>query len=304
MSLTKLWIDQYKPKSLAEVIFASDAVKRQFQDFVSKKSIPNLLLVGAQGTGKSSISRALVKDLGVDPMDIMRVNCSDEKIEAIREKVKAFAMTIPNGDFKVVRLEEFDGLSLDAQKLLRVLMEDVSSTCRFIATANYQNKIIPAMQSRFQIFTFNAPNRDAILLRGAEILETEGVKYDLETLEKVVAAAYPDIRQVIQLLEKSSASGTLKISADGAMADWKLGLIEALTKGNLAGARKLVCESASNDELVDVYRFLYDNIDKVPAFKGKADEAIVKIAQYQFQHNFVKDGELQIAALFIELSML
>ncbi len=304
MALNKLWVDTYKPKTLGNVIFASDAVKRQFQEFVAKKSIPNLLLVGAQGTGKTSISYALVKDLGVDPMDVLRVNCSDEKIEAIRDKVKSFAMTIPNGDFKVVRLEEFDGLSLDAQKLLRVLMEDVASTCRFIATANYQNKIIPAMQSRFQTFTFNAPNRDAMLLRGAEILETEGIKYDLDTLEKVAAAAYPDIRQFIQLLEKSSSTGSLKVATDGAMADWKLNLIEFMSRGDLSGARKLVCESASKDELVDVYRFLYDNVDKIPKLKGKADDAIVKIAQYQYQHAFVADPELQIAALFIELSML
>lgn len=302
--MKKIWVEKYRPRSIDEVIFSDDRVKERFKTYVEEGEFPSLLLAGTQGTGKSSISRALIKDIGIDKMDVLRIKCSDEKIDAMRAKVVAFSMTMAIGKFKVVQLEEFDYLSQEAQGLLRSQIEDTSSNCRFIATCNYVNKIIPPLRSRFQEYTFTAPNREACLIRAAEILEAENKTFEIDDLEKVVSAGYPDMRKVIQLLEACSKTGGLELVADGTVSDWKLQLLPLLESGDLKAARKVVCESATKEELVDTYRFLYDNIHRIKKFKGCEDQAFVLIAQYQYQHYFVADPELQIAALFCELSML
>lgn len=304
MTLRKLWVEAYRPKKIADVIFANDKERKVFESIIEEKSLPNLMLIGVQGTGKTSLSNALLNELGVLPEDTLRINCSDEKIDAIRDKVKTFAYTMAMGDFKVCQLEEMDHLSLDAQALLRVLIEDVSSSCRFIATGNHENKIIPAMHSRFQVFRFSRPDREQVLLRMADVLVAENVEFEVEDLEKVVEAGYPDVRKVMQLLEAGSKSGKLTIQGEGAVADWKLQLLPLLETGDLKAARKLVCESASKEELQDVYRFLYDNVHRVKKLKGKEDQAVILIAQYQYQHAFVADPEIQVASLFIELGAL
>lgn len=304
MAISKLWVDTYGPKTLDQIIFASEADRENFRAYVREGSIPNVMLVGPRGTGKSSLSKVLVKELNLDSMDVLKINCSDEKIDAIRDKVKTFAYTMPIGPFKLVRLEEMDGLSHDAQKLLRDLVEEVSSSCRFVSTLNYENRILPELKDRFQVYHFAALNKDDVLIRLAEILETEKVAFELADLEKVAAAAHPSMRKAIILLEKGSKSGTLKIMGEGAVTDWKLQLLPLLETGDLRAARKLVCESATKEELVDIFRFLCDNIHRVKTLKGKEDQAVVLIAQYQYQHAFVADPEIQVAALFIELGAL
>jgi DNA polymerase III delta prime subunit len=302
--LKKLWVEEYRPKNLAEVIFANCKERSTFQAMVDQGSLPNLLIIGHQGTGKTSISGALLNEFKVLRADVLRINCSDEKIDAMRDKVKTFAYTMPMGAFKVVQLEEIDFLGMDAQALLRSLIEEVSSSCRFIATANYSNKILPAIRSRFQEFTFSSPERDEILLRMADILEGESIQFDVDDLDKVISAAYPDVRKTLQLLEQSSKTGVLIIAGSETVDDWKLQLLPLLENGDLKAARSLVCTSASREELQDVYRFLYENIHRVKNFSNKEDQAIVLIAQYAYQHMFVADVEIQIAALFIELGAL
>lgn len=304
MALNKLWVEAHRPNTIDSVVFANDRERNIFNLLVSSGEIPNLLLLGHQGTGKTSISQALVKDLKLDRSDVMKINCSDEQIETIRDKVKSFAYTMPMGKFKVVRLEEMDYLSQPAQALLRVLIEEVESSCRFIATANYSNKILPAMRSRFQEHVISAPNRDEVLIRAAEILTAESIEFEIVDLETVVAVAYPDMRKIIQILEANSKTGKLLLGSNDSIADWKLQLLPLLEAGDLKNARKLVCESATREELVDVYRFLFDNLNRISALKGKEDQAVVIIAQYQYQHAFVADVEIQIAALFIELGLI
>ncbi len=304
MPINKLWVEAYRPKTLSEMIFANDAERADFAAIIKSGSVPNLLFTGDPGTGKSSISGVLLHDLGVLPEDTLKINCSDEKIDAMRDKVKTFAYTMPMGAFKVVQLEEMDNLSIDAQKLLRALIEEVSHSCRFIATGNYLNRIIPAMLDRLQPYSFKTPNRDEIAIRGAEILEAEKIEFDTEDLLKVVEAGYPSVRRVINLLEKSSRTGKLLIRGEDAIADWKLQLFPLLEASDLKGARALVCTSASREELADVYAFLYRNTHRIPKWKGKEDQAVVQIAEYQRWHQFVGDAELHIAALFIELGAL
>lgn len=304
MALTKLWVDTHRPKKLSDLVFSSEQERKIFETYVANGSIPNLMILGTQGTGKTSLSLVLMNELNVDRADVMKINCSDEKIDAVRDKVKTFAYTMPMGEFKVVRLEEIDYLSPDAQGLLRVLIEEVSESCRFIATANYANKILPALKDRFQLFEFNKPHFDDVLIKMAEVLEQERIAFEVDDLEKVVAAGYPSLRKIITLMEKGSTTGTLTLNAEAVSADWKLQLLPLLEAGDLKTARKVVCEGATKEELVDVYRFLYDNVHRIKKLKGKDDQAVVLIAQYQYQHAFVADGEPQIAALFIELGAL
>ena len=300
----KPWIVVHKPVTISDVIFADDKVAKSFTKYAEDRSFPNLLLYGRPGTGKTSVSHALCHDCGVDDLDILRINCSDEKIDAMRDKVKGFTQTYPIGTYKVVQLEEFDYLSHDAQALLRALIDDAPETCRFIATCNYINKVTPPLQSRFQAFHFNAPNVELVFERCSMILARHKIKYDEQDLLTVIDVAYPDFRKIIQLLEQNSTSGELILGSGEGAADWKLELLPLLEAGDLKGARKLVCEKASKEELVDIYRFVYEHVGKVKKLKGKEDQAVVLIAQYQYQHGFVADPEIQIAALFIELGAL
>lgn len=304
MPKKKPWIVSSKPVTINEVIFADEKVKKSFELYAAECSFPNLLLYGRPGTGKTSVSHALCHTTGVDSLDILRINCSDEKIDAMRDKVKGFAFTYPIGTYKVVQLEEFDHLSLDAQALLRALIDEAPDTCRFIATCNYINKVTPPLRSRFQEYQFSAPDIEQVFTRCVEILERHQVKYDQEDVVRVIDVAYPDFRKVIQLLEQNSSTGKLDLSTGEGAQDWKLELMPLLETGDFKAARKLVCDKASKEELVEVYRFLFDHVTKIKKLKGKEDQAVVLIAQYQYQHGFVADGELQIAALFIELGAL
>lgn len=304
MAIKQVWVEKHRPKSVSKIILKDDRTRKIFEKFVADGSIPNILLYGGPGTGKTSMSLALIRDLGVNKLDVLKINCSDEKIDAIREKVKGFATTMPIGSFKVVRLEEFDNIGTDAQDLLRDLIEVVQGSCRFIATCNYINKIKPAIRSRFQEFQVSAPARDDVLVLAAEILEAENVTFDIDDLEKVVAASYPDVRKMIQLLEGGSTSGTLNLTSSETVSDWKLQLLPALEASDLKAARKIVCDSATAQELAEIYTFLHQNLHRVKKFKGYLDDAIVLTNQYQVQHGQVGDVELNVAALFVELDRL
>jgi DNA polymerase III delta prime subunit len=302
MSRGNVWAEKYRPSSIDEVIFANDRERAQFEAIVKSGELPSILLTGHQGTGKTSISLALIRDMKVDRTDVLKINCSDEQIDSIREKVKSFAYTMPTGKFRVVRLEEMDWLSQPAQGLLRALMEEVQMSCRFIGTANYKNKIMPPLRSRFQEYDISAPNREDMLVRAAEILEKEGVTFEINDLDKVIAAAYPDFRKTLHILEAGCKSKSLVLMNAETVHDWKLQLLPLLEAGDFKGARKLVCETANREELQDVFSFLYQNIHRVKGIPS--DEAVVTIADYAYKHSFVADGELNVAALFIELSTL
>ena len=301
---TSIWVEKYRPKTISEVIFQDDRQGKSFETFVKNQDIPNLLLSGSRGTGKTSVSKALIRDLNVDLSDVLKINCSKDKVDAMRNEVDVFAMTMPMGKFKIVQLEELDGMSHEGQKLLRSTIEDTSASCRFIATCNYANKILPPLEDRFQHFYFRAPDKERIAIRMADILEREKVDFDIDNLLTYIDVGYPSIRQIIQLLHQNSQDGALlpPRSATSSVAEWKFGLLDMITSGNFRAARKLVCESATRDEHVEIFTFLYQNIEKLKV-KDK-DAALIEIAAHARHHTLVDDTELNLAALFIELGKL
>jgi|SRR5579859_2437 len=301
---TSIWVEKYRPKTISEVIFQDDRQRKLFEAFVANQDIPNLLLSGSRGTGKTSVSKALIRDLGIDSADVLKINCSKDKVDAMRNEVDAFAMTMPMGKFKVVQLEELDGMSHEGQKLLRSTIEDTSASCRFIATCNYANKILPPLEDRFQHFFFRAPDKEKIALRMADMLEKEKIEFDVEHLITYIDVGYPSIRQIIQLLQQNSHGRALLSPKNAAtsVSEWKFSLLDMISSGNFKAARKLVCENASREEHGDVFTFLYQNIDKLKV-KDK-DAAVIEIAAYARHHALVDDTELNLAALFIELGKL
>lgn len=303
--LSKLWVEEYRPKTISDVVFSNKKEKELFQRIISEKDIPNLLFVGAPGTGKTTLSKVIVNELKVDPSDVLLVNCSDEKIDAVRDKIKSFSYTMPNGDFKIVQLEEFDYLGHQGQALLRSLIEDVSSSCRFIATANYKNKIITPLHSRFDIFEFTAPKKDDVLVRMGEILEREQIQWDIEPLEQIVSATYPDIRKTLSTLELCSKTGVLTLVENSTQInEWKFELLPLLKSGDIIKARQLVVSNVMASELVEIFKFLYDNRQLLVKQFGKEDELICLISKYMYNHAFVSDPEINIAALFCEINLL
>jgi replication factor C small subunit len=299
-----VWVERYRPKTLQDVIFQDDRQRSLFEKYIDESDIPNLMLTGIQGTGKSTVSKCLMTELKVDPSDVIKINASRDKMEAIRGRVDDFAWTMPIGKFKVVRLEEFDGLSTEGMRALRSLIEDTSSTCRFIGTCNYENKIIPPLKDRFQVFRFKAPDKEQIAARMLYILEAEKVDFEPEDLLTYIDAGYPSIRQIIQLLQQNTLKGKLlpANSATAMASDWKLQLIDLILKGNMKAARKLVCENASREEHEEIYTFLYQNSEKLQV--KDHDSAIITIAEYAKSHALVADTELNLAACFIALGKL
>lgn len=299
-----VWEEKYRPRSINDVIFRDDRQRQEFQKFIDDQDVPSILMSGVQGTGKTTISRALIRDLNISSADVLKINCSDKKIEALRNEVTSFAMTSPLGKIKIVRLEECDRLSLDAQALLRGLIEDTSATCRFIGTCNYVNMLIPPLRSRFQEFSFQAPDKEQIATRMVEILTKENVDFDAEDLLTYIDVGYPDIRKTISYLSQNSRNGKLHPYTQNAgnVGDWKFGLLDLIVKGEFTKARKLVCESATREEHEDVYRFLYQNIDKLKV--EDKESAIVTIADHLYKHSFFADTEINLAALFIQLGKL
>lgn len=307
--MERLWVEKYRPRVLSDVIFQDEGLRSKFRTLIKSGQVPHLLFSGVQGSGKTTLSRVLINELNIDPSDILTVNASDENsIDAMRDKIKSFAYSMPMGKFKVVQLEEFDYLTHNAQSVLRAIMEDTSDVTRFIATCNYENKIMPAIKSRFQQFNFKAPNQESILELMVTILATEEIEFDLELLDQYVSATYPDIRKTINMLQQYSHDGKLQSikGTSDQSTDWKFKLLDLLKSNDFRGMRKLVCTNASRDEYDDVFRFMYENLCKCSKFStiDKEEQGIVIIADHLYRHSFSGDGEINLASMFISLGQI
>lgn len=304
----KLWVERYRPTTIDDYIFQNPQHKACFLRMIADESIPHLLLSGGAGSGKTTMARILIQAMGLDETDVLTINASDERgIDVFRETIKSFATSFAMGRFKIIHLEEADQLTPAAQMALKGFMEDVSDYVRFILTCNHVNKVIGPIRSRCQEFFFKSADINDVAERMIEILANERVKFNLDVVDEYIAAGYPDNRSIIGSLQQNTINGVLqRISEVGAASEYKTKLLDLLIGGDWNAARKLVCGSVTSDEWENLFRFMYDNVERLPKLSAqdKWEEAIIVIAEHLYKHSIVADPEINVAAMFIRLGQI
>ena len=303
--MKELWVEKYRPTKLEEYVWRDESQRKQVVTWVKEKSIPHLLLSGSPGIGKTTMAKMLVNEIGIEDADVLEVNASRETgIDFIRDRIITFVSMIPWGPFKVVLLDEADRLSPNAQDSLKGVIEEYSSFARFILTCNTPNRIAPALHSRCQQFHFTKLDQTEFTARAATILVEETVDFDLETLDLYVSSTYPDLRKCINLLQQNvSEDGKLRSpnKEDVGTLEWKFEMVELFKKGDIRGGRKLLCGKIQADDIVEVYRWLYENLS-IFGDDANQDKAIGIIKQGIVDHGVVIDPEINLAATLVKLA--
>ena len=303
-----LWVEKYRPRKIEDCILSQD-IKETFSQFLSQKEIPNLLLSGTAGTGKTTVARALCEELGAD---YIIINGSDEghQIDTLRHKIKNFASTVSlteQSNHKVVIIDEADYMNADSvQPALRNFIETFYNNCRFIFTCNYRNKIIPALHSRCTVIDFTIKNGQKVktaksfMERMSVLLKSEHIEFDKKVLAELIQKYYPDFRRTINELQRYSVRG--KIDS---------GILFSLSEAN----NKELVKTLKAKKFNDMRKWVVNNIDKEPAslFRGIYDilyealdsksvpQAILIIAGYQYKAAFVADQEINMVACLTEI---
>ena len=304
--MKELWVEKYRPKTVDGYVFRDDHQRRQISTWIKEKSIPHLLFSGSAGIGKTTLAKMLINEIGIEDYDVLEINASRENsVDVIRDKITNFVQMIPFGPFKVVLLDEADYLTLNAQAILRGLMETYASTSRFILTCNYPNKVIPALHSRCQGFHVEKTDQTEYTARVATILVEENIEFDLDTLDLYVKVAYPDLRKCTNTVQQNITENKLEIpkTIEGAN-DYKIEMVELFKKRQHKKARELICKNARPEEMEDIYRWLYDNLDLLANTNEDKDQAIIIIKQGLCDHIVCADSEINLAACLIQLSRL
>ena len=303
--MNTLWVEKHRPNTLQGYVFRDEAQKKQVEQWVKSKSIPHLLFSGAPGVGKTTLAKILLNLLEVIGTDILEINASRENsVDVIRDKITNFVQTMPFGEFKVVLLDEADYISPNGQAALRGVMEMYHQSARFILTWNYPNRVIPALHSRCQGFHIEKIDKTEFTARAAEILVGKGIEFELDTLDTYVKATYPDLRKCINTLQMNSAEGTLQAPnvADVGEQDYRIEMVELFKQGKITEARKLLCSQARPEEMEDIYRWMYDNIEIFGDTEDQQDEATLVIKQGIVDHSFVAEAEINLSATLIKLA--
>ena len=303
-----LWVEKYRPKKISECILGED-IKKTFSEFLKQKEIPNLLLSGTQGTGKTTVARALCEELGAD---YIIINGSDEgrQIDTLRNKIKNFASTVSlteQSNHKVVIVDEADYMNAESvQPALRNFIETFYKNCRFIFTCNYKNKILPALHSRCTVIDFAIKNgqkvvtAQALMKRLGKVLDGEKIEYDKKVLAELIQKYYPDFRRTINELQRYSVRG--KIDS---------GILFSLSEANTKELVKILKEKRFND----MRKWVINNLDKEPSSlftsvyeilyssleSSSIPQSILVIAGYQYKSAFVADQEINMVACLTEI---
>jgi len=304
MATKELWVEKYRPNTLDGYVFRDNHQKAQIESWIKDNSIPHLLLSGNAGIGKTTLAKILFNLLNINQYDILEINASrNNSVDDVREKVMNHIQLLPFGEFKVVLLDEADYLSPNAQAALRGIMEDYQDLVRFVLTCNYPNKIIPAIHSRCQGFHIEKVDQTEFTARVATILISENVSFELDTLDTFIKASYPDLRKCINMVQMNSLDGMLITphSNDNGSADYKIEMVQLFKTGKITDARKLLCKQARPEEMEEIYRWLYDNIE-IFGTEENQEKAILIIKQGLVDHTLVVDPEINLSATLIRLS--
>ena len=303
--MKQLWTEVYRPRTVDDYVFRDDAQRRQVQSWIDDKAIPHLLFSGAPGVGKTTLAKILINELEIDDYDVLEINASRENsVDTIRDKITGFVQTMPFGDFKIVLLDEADYISPNGQAALRGVMETYHASARFILTCNYPNRVIPALHSRCQGFHIERVDVTEFTARVATVLVTEKIEFDLDTLDTYVKATYPDLRKCLNTCQMNSTQGQLEAphGDEGGVREWKLEVVDLFKHGRILEARKLMCSSVRPEEMEEVFRWMYDNLELWSSDVEKQDQAIVIIRNGIANIPLVADQEINLAATMIELA--
>jgi len=300
-----VWVEKYRPQKIDECVLPAE-LKKTFNEMVQGGQLPNLLLAGSAGLGKTTVARALCAELN---LDYILINGSEESgIDVLRNKIKQFASTVSlNGGYKVVILDEADYLNPQStMPALRGFIEEFSNNCRFILTCNFKNKIIEPLHSRCSVIEFNTTKKSLASLAGdfmkrlMFILKTEGVKYHEQTLAELIIRYAPDWRRVLNECQRYSTSGEIPTAILVGMSDQSIAeLARHLKAKDFKSMRSWVVNNSTLDSAV-VFRKLYDSLYDVVA-PSSIPSAVLILADYSYKSGFMADKELNMVACMTEL---
>ena len=302
-----LWVEKYRPKTIEDCILPEN-IKKTFRDFLNKGEVPNLLLSGPAGCGKTTVAKALCAELGVD---VYVINGSDEGrfLDTVRNNAKNFASTVSlssESKHKVIIIDEADNTTPDVQLLLRASIEEFSRNCRFIFTCNYKNKIIEPLHSRCAVIDFGIKGKQkqeiatCFFKRLNWILDNERIQSDKKVIAELIHKHFPDWRRVLNECQRYSVGGKIDSGILAHFSDVKVNdLVKNLKEKNFSQVRKWCVNNLDNDPAV-LLRRIYDSLSNslVPS---TVPAAVLIIAKYQYQIAFVADQEINLLACLTEI---
>jgi len=305
MSESFLWVEKYRPKKISECILP-ERLKTVFQEYVNKEEIPNLMLCGSAGVGKTSVAKAMCDEIGINHMYI---NASETRgIDMMRTTIRNYASTVSlTGGKKVIIFDEADYLTGEAQAAMRGAIEEFASNCTFIFTCNYKAKLIDAIHSRCSVIDFSLKNDEKkemasqFFKRLQFILAEEKIDYDKAVLAKIIEKYFPDYRRTLNELQRYSSSGSIDAGIVAQLSDVrKIGeLAKYLKEKNFGEMRRWVVVNSDIDSN-HIYRKVYDSLSE-HFTKDSIPQAIIILSKYQYQSAFVADQEINLVACLTEL---